>query len=115
MMHLKLYEQYTNLEVLSDEDIFGKQKKDLILGVNAGKFYIIYNPIFHKNLYINNMNDYFIYDDDKDSYPISFNAAIFKMGVCPNEDSEIVFNINKAFISVRWKRLNPDIKNRIEL
>jgi len=35
MKHIKLYEQY-DFEDLSDEELFGKQEKDLFLGENGG-------------------------------------------------------------------------------
>lgn len=115
-----IYEQFVmDLDDLSDEDIFGEQEKDLILGKSGGVFYIIYDPDIHIDLYLKycmNKNKYLMYEDDGDSYPNSYdhNSFDFEAGD-PNDGSDIGYTINKRLTYISWKRLNSDIKNRIKL
>lgn len=109
MKHLKIYEQFIDMEDLLDEEIFGEIQKDLIIGKRSGSFYILYDS---PNSEID------MYDDDESNIKckLKFSKEFFNYGgFIPSDKVCIHYANGGSILSTTWGKLKPSIKDRINL
>jgi len=106
MKHVKLYEQF-DFEDLSDDELFGKQEKDLTIAICSGDYYIVY--AFTNEIHI--FNEY-LTNDDEPGYPMRiFHFAEY----VPRDTQTICYRKGGNTARCLWKDLSEEIKERIQI